>query len=474
MTRALLAFVLACSAEKPENVPPPPAPMPFTRVVGCALAESAPADPRAALATTAQDANRRRVPPVVLVQTPSVAGDLDATIVRTILRRHVTKFLSCFETQLAAQPDLAGGTLEASFAVQPTGFVASPHVDGVHPEVAKCVASALTAVAFPAPVDRNQVQVTAHLEIVHAVPAAAPFVTPRPERPLREWTPFAIAAGATDDAATVVEAATRAMEERLRAVERCYDGATGTLRAMLELDAKGTLASLRTGGIGDVTIENCAAKALADVSVQTERPIELACDFARGGDSPLRVSPDAGYIVIDATRTRVSWRSFSFEVLSRAAERPSPLGPTRAALITAEPDAPAHVIDFALAWVQGPTLVAVKAAGGAPVFVGMGDRNASRQAASDKRVVQLRTDGGRLRACIAGDPLDETAPLLDARAMNRVLETVAAACRRTPCEPTVVVGTSGELVAKDLVATTSAARRAGMHVLSIGGAACER
>jgi len=50
---------------------------------------------------------------------------------------------------------------------------------------------------------------------------------------------------------------------------------------------------------------------------------------------------------------------------------------------------------------------------------------------------------------------------------------VLAACKRAPCESTIVVGTSGEFVVKDLVATTSAARRAGLPSISIGGPACD-
>jgi hypothetical protein len=57
--------------------------------------------------------------------------------------------------------------------------------------------------------------------------------------------------------------------------------------------------------------------------------------------------------------------------------------------------------------------------------------------------------------------------------MDRVMAAVASACKAIACEPTVVVGTTGEFIAKELVATTSAARRAGFHALSIGGPACE-
>jgi hypothetical protein len=166
---------------------------------------------------------------------------------------------------------------------------------------------------------------------------------------------------------------------------------------------------------------------------------------------------------------------FVREVLSRDAPRTGPLYLTATMLVVGEPDAPAHVLDYGLWWApKGATLVAVKASGGAPVFLGMGDSGAQRQVLTDKRVLQLRTDNGRVRACISGETLDATAPILDPKAMDRVLEAAVAACKRTACEPTIVVGTSGEFVMKDLVATTSAARRAGFHAISIGGPACDR
>jgi hypothetical protein len=103
----------------------------------------------------------------------------------------------------------------------------------------------------------------------------------------------------------------------------------------------------------------------------------------------------------------------------------------------------------------------------------MGDSRAQRLANSTKRTVQLRTDNGRMRACVAGEQLDASAPIIDPKAMDAVMAVVAQVCQRAACEPTVIVGTSGEFIAKDLVATTSAARRAGFHALSIGGAACD-
>ena len=104
------------------------------------------------------------------------------------------------------------------------------------------------------------------------------------------------------------------------------------------------------------------------------------------------------------------------------------------------------------------------------MFVGLGDSRAERLT-SDKRVVQLKTDNGRMHACLANSELGN-APILDFRAMDGVMAKVREACNAQPCAGTIVVGTSGRFVAKDLVATTSAARRAGFAAISIGGPAC--
>jgi hypothetical protein len=486
---ALLVLLVACGSEKTEQAPPTPKPIPAAAVttvlVGCTNALNAPNDPRAPIlvmgnggATTGISPRPQARPPRVVIQTPSVAGDLDAGTVGTILRRHSAKFQYCFEKQLLVQPDLAGGTIEAGFAVQPTGFLASPRADGVHPEVSKCIVKALESVAFPAPIDKNQVQVTVRIDILHAAstdPVTHPLAPAA--RGVLEWTPFAAESTATDDIAKpLVDATTAVMRERLPGVEACFDDMRGAVRAVIGFDMWGRIKSLRAGGVGDAAVEACIESALGDFTVPAPTaPVEVACDFTRGGVSPLRVSPDAGYAVIELTRTHATYRMMVREVPSRDVPRASPLYLQSAALIVAEPDAPAHVLEYGLWWApKGTTLVAVKASGGAPVFLGMGDSGAQRQVLTDKRVLQLRTDNGRLRACITGETLDATAPILDPKAVDRMLEAAVAACKRTACEPTIVVGTSGEFVVKDLVATTSAARRAGFHAISIGGPACDR
>jgi hypothetical protein len=401
-----------------------------------------------------------------------VAGDLETALVRRITRQHIPKFQYCFEKQLLANPQLVGGDIELAYAIQSSGVVASPTVAGTDAQVATCMKTAAATMAFPAPLDGNQVQVRTQLRIRWPIDPDAPI--PATRRPTTEWTPFAIDDATSEPAAATIEAVKTAVTARMPEIEGCFDGARGAVRAMIAIDATGAIKSRRAGGIGDASIETCIATKLAGFTVAPGSAVEVACDVTRGTEVPLRVSSDAGYLVLEVTRDDVRFGRSTFAIPSRGSTRPiTSLTSTRAVLVLANPDATGAGLEAALFWAPaGTTLVAVKAAGGAPVFLGMGDSRAQRVPATTKRVVQLRTDRGKLRACIPGEQLDQSAPLLDPRAVDRVLGAVVAACAKVPCEPVAVVGTSGELVAKDLVATTSAAQRAGLTI-SIGGPACD-
>jgi hypothetical protein len=468
---AVAAVLLAACGSKdpveklPAPEPPSTAPPVAPPSVSCTKALPAPVDPRE-LATMPPAPTR---PPRVGISTPTVAGDLEVSVVAQNLRRHQTKFQQCFETQLLANPQLAGGVVDTAFAIQPSGQVASPTADGVDPAVAKCISKALESVAFPAPVDGNQVQVSVRIVILHTPGGTTPAA-----RELKEWTPFASIAQPDDPATKTIEAVTAAVRERVAGIDQCFDGARGAVRAMIVLDL-GRIRAMRVGGIGDSAMELCIGRAIAGFTVAASPPVEIACDIERGGHAPLRVSPDAGYDVIEVRPTEAQHGASVRTLPPRGSARSvTALGRSSTVLVVAEPDAPAHGLEYALWWAPaGPTLVAVKASGGAPVVLGMGDSRMQRIANSSKRAVQLRTDNGRMRACIPGEQLDASAPILDPKQMDVVMAAVAASCQRVACDPTVIVGTSGEFIAKDLVATTSAARRAGFAAISIGGAACD-
>ena len=466
MKHAVLVALAACggndrSAPAPGSASPAPGEALTAELVGCSPALAPPVDPRDDTRAPASTAR-------AVLDGANIAGALDAPQVRLPLRREQLQIRACYERGLAANPDLTG-VVEVAFAIQSSGVVAHATADGVERGVASCIARIVQSIAFPRPRDGNQVQVTARFKLEAAASAR------RPQRRLREWTPFAAEPPVADVPPQVTTAVTTAVRDRMPAIEHCFDGARGIVRAMLAFDASGTLSGLRTGGLGESTVEACVATALSGLAIApSPHALELACDIARGGDAPLRVSPDGGYTVIEVTATQARSSASVRDIPDGAVRGVTMLGTASPVLVVAEPDATANGLAYALWWAPpGTTLVAVKASGGAPVFLGMGDSRATRSQTTTKRVLALRTDGGKLRACIPGVELPETAALLDPRAMDRVLAAAAAACRQLPCEPTVVVGTSGQLIAKELVATTSAARRAGLHQLSIGGPACD-
>jgi hypothetical protein len=318
-----------------------------------------------------------------------------------------------------------------------------------------------------------------HAQLIACAPAvplpADPRDTQRPRavRTTGEWTPFALLPVVADEAVSAAAAGdvTEAVRERLVIADKCMTTAIGTLRAMVSIDTKGDLQSVRTGGLGDASVEHCVALALGGLRIRPPaQSVEIACELARGRvDAPLRVSPDGGYALVQVSAREVRIGATTHAL--PAQQRITSLGVKSAVLVVADPDATPEGLDFALWWAPaGTTLVAVKAAGGAPVFVGMGDSRAERVKTA-KRIVQLRIDGGRMHACLGGELGD--AALVDFHAMDAVMTKVRDACAAERCEPTIVVGTNGAFVAKDLVAATSAARRAGFAAISIGGAACD-
>jgi hypothetical protein len=332
-------------------------------------------------------------------------------------------------------------------AAEPT-----PNAESVHAQLIGC------APAMPLPIDPRDLR------------------TPRraPTRLTHEWTPFALLPVVADETVSTPAAAemTDAIRERLSVVDNCFKNTDGVVRAMLAIDTTGAMQPVRAGGLGDAAVERCVALALDGLKIRPPtQSVELACDFARGRpDAPLRVSPDGGYTVVQVSANEVRVDGATHALPAR--QRITSLGVKSTVLVVADPDATPEGLDFALWWAPPTsTIVAIKAAGGAPVFAGMGDSRADR-VKTDKRVLQLQTDNGRMRVCLAAAELGDAA-LVDFRAMDAVMAKSRAACDTQGCEPTIVIGTRGTFVAKDLVATTSAARRAGFSMISIGGAACD-
>ncbi len=253
---------------------------------------------------------------------------------------------------------------------------------------------------------------------------------------------------------------TTALAGRLAAIDRCLAGKPASVRAMLSLLPDGTLLRARVGGSGSAIIEDCVARAIGELALPPPGDaVELACDLSTGGDTPWRVTPER-YTVIDvgSSELRIAGNSI--------AEGAPPLTAEHGYLVLADAAAPARLVDRALALTAPgwPVLVAIHASGGAPVFVGLaGDTPATSG-------VTLAPQSGSLATCGRGQTAQRPA-LVDVRAVDRALAATLAACA-TPCERVARIATAGPLVAKELVAAASAARRAGLDPLVVRGAGC--
>jgi FHA domain len=94
---------------------------------------------------------RRHRPALPVMPDPKVDGPgYDKQIIRRHVRHHIDQISYCYEKQLLANPTL-GGTIAVKFLISATGGVQASTATGFDPEVARCVAGVIGAIAFPAP-----------------------------------------------------------------------------------------------------------------------------------------------------------------------------------------------------------------------------------------------------------------------------------------------------------------------------------
>lgn len=288
------------------------------------------------------------------------------------------------------------------------------------------------------------------------------------------WTPFALdSSPPLDTAPTIARATEGALRARMAAIEACFTGPapTGSLRAMLELDAGGGLTEARVGGLGDRTSEACVAKALDGMHVVTPTAdaAEVACDLSRGDAQPWRIAPDAGYQAIAVSRTRLVHGT---EVVEPGATEPDPLPAGATYLVVADADAPGTMIELALSWAAegDATLIALRDGARAPALIGAGRSMYSvGDDYDDADAVRATLEVGAktLTACVHSTT--QGARLGDPAAIGSLLSRVAARCRKIGCAATLGVAVDGAAVAHDLVEVMAAARRAGFERVLIGG-----
>lgn len=411
---------------------------------------------------------------------PAVTGSLPAQAIAGALSPRAPAIAACAKQGplLAGKPASRAApqktAVEWRFTVAAGGKViqADPTAHVLSEPVEACVNGVVRGAPFPAPPDGRVVAVTLPIafDATGATPAAPEVEAVTP------WTPFAIdateAAGVSEQTARAAEGALRG---KLDAIEACFAGSavTGSLRAMLAVDALGALSSVRAGGLGDKAIEACVENALtgARVIMPSTSSGELACDLSRGDAQPWRVTLDrGGYGVVEISRTRVRHG----EQTLAAGEEPDALGDHTVFALVADADAPGALLARAMRWTNDAdaTLVAVRAgAGAAPQLLGAGHTAAAddQTGEGDGARAMLEVGAGAVTAC-AGR-WKHAAQLADPAAIDGAAQQLATRCRSQSCLPTLVIAADRDAIARGLAAAVGAARRAGFdRVLFVQGA----
>jgi hypothetical protein len=81
---------------------------------------------------------------------PTVKGELDANIVRRVLRRNANQLRYCYEKQLQVNPTLRG-LLVIKLVIDAEGKVTSASASGLHKDVEACAATRARTWLFPKP-----------------------------------------------------------------------------------------------------------------------------------------------------------------------------------------------------------------------------------------------------------------------------------------------------------------------------------
>ncbi len=382
-----------------------------------------------------------------------------------VVRAKQAELLTCF-TDVRSLARLA---VVYRLVINSDGTVSSPELTSstLAGPIDACAKRSFRAMRFPAKGAPSAVSIPLVWD------STGTFVMPTQDVPSLDpdpWTPFAIDGRSPSNA---VLGAARATEAALRAklpeIDKCFlkPTPTGSLRLLLELDVVGELASVRAGGLGDKDSEWCAAKALAGLKVLTpsQEHVEIACDLSRGDAAPWRVTPTAGYQVIEADAKALRHGT---QTIVPGVSEPEAL-PPEAYLVVAHPETLGGMLQLALMWARDATAVLLAVGDGKtpPVFLGMGNVNPSEDDGDAVRpavrVGRQATTGCVARTTHKADPSK-------AGELAGLMQKLADRCRTVNCAPTMVVSIDSDAVTRDLLEVAGAARRAGFDRLLFGGA----
>jgi len=407
--------------------------------------------------------------PTVSLGTPVAVGPLAIAEVTTKLRAQIGHLTACYvnargvPSRAAVQYRLVvAGDGTVAYATSSSAALASP--------LDTCIRGVLRSIRYLATGRPTTVNVPLVFDATGAF--ATKPVDPESAGPPEPWTPFAIGTlaggAAAAGAARVTEAALR---PRIANLDHCFDksASTGSMRMLLEIDLAGDLQSVRVGGLGDRDSETCTAKALSDLHVMTplQEHVEVACDLSRGDAQPWRLTPSAGYDVIDVERLQLRHGT---ETVVPGSSDPAPL-PADTYVVIARPDTPGGLLQLALMWARDASAILLAVADGrpAPLFLGMGNASSAATDSDDSEVLRPAVRIGRKEANGCVGRASSKANVTDPGELDVLLGKLAARCHQVRCSPTLVVAIDSDAMTRDLLDVAGAARRAGFDRVLFGG-----
>lgn len=416
----------------------------------------------------------------VALGAPQITGALAPTAITRVLQHRVGELAACAAKDaalLASGPARSKAVVAWRFTIGATGKVIQADVTShvLSAGIAACVTGVVRGASFPAPPDGRVVAVTLPIAFdATGAPPAPPEIDPG-----APWTPFALdPIEAEGVSAQVARATEGALRGRLAAIDACFASSpvTGSLRAMLAVDADGALTSVRAGGLGEKTIEACVENAVTGMRVMLPSEVsgELACDLSRGDARPWRVTADrGGYGVVEISRAGVRHGD---QALAPGAE-PDTLTDHAIYLLVADADAPGAMLSLAMTWTRDAeaTLVAVRPAppaGPAPQLLGVG-YTAAADAEGEEDPARATLEVGARAVTACASLWKHEARLADPAAIDAAAQKLAARCRSLACPSSLVIAVGRDAAAKDLVEVVGAARRAGFERVLLMRAAGE-
>jgi len=112
----------------------------------------------------ARSAAEEAAAPRVRLGVGSATGSTPVEVVRRFLRREAPRLQACYAGRLAAVPGLAGEAT-SRFTIAAGGEVSTAAVEGLDPDLGRCMADVIRAIRFPPPRDGGAVTVTQSFEL---------------------------------------------------------------------------------------------------------------------------------------------------------------------------------------------------------------------------------------------------------------------------------------------------------------------